>query len=100
MQALRYFFDEAVASLRRGARTAAISIVTIAVAFFVLGGFLVVTTNLERALTRWQDAAEFSVYLRDGATDAERQGIETALRGSPLVGAVEVVSKEEALRRF
>lgn len=100
MQALRYFFDEAVASLWRGARTATISIVTIAVAFFVLGGFLAVTTNLERVLARWQDAAEFSVYLRDGATEAERQEVQTALRGSPLVGAVELVSKEEALRRF
>ncbi len=100
MRALRYFFDEAVASLWRGARTAAISILTIAAAFFVLGGFLVLTTNLERALSRWQDAAEFSVYLRDGATDVDRASIEKALRASPFVSAVDVVSKDEAMRRF
>ena len=68
MRALRYFFDEAVASLRRGLKTAAIAAATIAVAFIVLGGFLMLTTNLEHLFMRWQDAAEFSVYLADTAT--------------------------------
>ncbi|MCM3881909.1 MAG: ABC transporter permease [Vicinamibacterales bacterium] len=100
MRALRYFLDEAVASLWRGAKTTLIAIVTIAVAFFVLGGFLMITTNLERLLSRWQEAAEFSVYLRDEAAAEQRTGIETVLRGSHLVRALEVISKEEALKRF
>jgi len=100
MRALRYFFDEALASLGRGARTALIAIATIAVAFVVLGGFLILTTNMERVFTRWQDAAEFSVYFADTATAKERTDTQTTLRESPLVEAVEIVSKEEALRRF
>jgi cell division transport system permease protein len=100
MRALRYFFDEAFASLWRGATTALIAVSTIAAAFFVLGVFLVVTANLERLLARWQDAAEFSVYLRDGATDAERKALESVMRDSHLVRALELISKDEALRRF
>jgi cell division transport system permease protein len=38
------------------------------------------------------------VYLRDGWTPAERADIEKLLRDSRLVRAVELVSKEEALR--
>ena len=73
MRALKYFFDEAVASLWRGFKTALIATATITVAFVVLGGFLILTSNMERVFTRWQDAAEFSVYLSDAATpDAAR----------------------------
>jgi len=100
MRALRYFFDEAAGSLWRGYKTAFIAIATIAVAFFVLGGFLLVTTNLERLFARWQEAAEFSVYLRDDATAEQRSGMERVLRDSRLVKAIETISKDEALRRF
>jgi cell division transport system permease protein len=100
MRALRYFSDEAIASLMRGFKTALIATATIAVAFLVLGGFLVLTTNMERVFARWQDAAEFSVYLHDGATAEQRAAIEKTVRESPVVAAVEMVSKDEALRRF
>lgn len=100
MRALRYLLDEALASLVRGYRTGLIAIATIASALFVLGGFLVATSNMERLLARWQDAAEFSVYLRDDLTGAQRGAIETELRESRLVRATEAVSKEEALKRF
>jgi cell division transport system permease protein len=100
MRALKYFFDEALASLMRGLKTAAIATATIAVAFIVLGAFLILTSNLERLFARWQNAAEFSVYLADTVTADERSAVEKALRESAVVGAAEPVSKEEALRRF
>jgi cell division transport system permease protein len=100
MRALKYFVDEASASLWRGFKTALIATATITVAFVVLGGFLILTSNMERVFTRWQDAAEFSVYLSDRATTDQRAVIEKTLGESAVVGAIEAVSKEEALRRF
>jgi cell division transport system permease protein len=100
MRALTYFFEEALSSLWRGAKTAFIAIATITAAFTVLGGFLVVTANLERLVARWQEAAEFSVYLNDASTPAERTAVERALRDSGLVRALDTISKDEALRRF
>lgn len=100
MRALKYFFDEAVASLWRGFKTALTSTATIAVAFVVLGGFLILTSNMEQVFTRWQDAAEFSVYLSDTVSPAQRDAIEQSLSQSAVVAAVELVSKEDALRRF
>jgi cell division transport system permease protein len=100
MRALKYFFDEAAVSLSRGFKTALLATATIAVAFAVLGGFLILTGNMERVFTRWQDAAEFSVYLSDTATRDERAAVEQALRASPVVSAVEAVSKADALKRF
>lgn len=100
VQALKYFFDEATASLLRGVRTALMATATITVAFIVLGGFLILTSNMERMFTGWRDAAEFSVYLSDAATADQRTAIEKTLNDSTVVAVVETVSKEDALRRF
>jgi cell division transport system permease protein len=102
MRALRYAFDEAVASLWRGRQSGALSTATIAVALFVLGAFLIVTSNLERLGGEWSSSADMSVYLTDSVTAADRTAIERALdeaAGDAVAGRV-YVSKAEALLRF
>ena len=79
MRALRYAFDEAVASLWRGRQSGAFSTATIALALFVLGAFLIATSNLERLGGEWSSSADMSVYLSDGVTAADRAAIERAL---------------------
>jgi cell division transport system permease protein len=99
-RALRYAFDEAVASLWRGRQSGILSTATIAVALFVLGAFLIVTTNLDRLSAEWGRSAEISVYLNDAATPADRGDIERLLTPGGVVDSFEFVSKDEALRRF
>jgi cell division transport system permease protein len=100
MRAFRYAFDEAMASLWRGRGSGAFSTATIALALFVLGAFLIVTSNLERLGTEWSSAADMSVYLNDGVTAAERTAIEGALDAGGVVLARPYVSKADALARF
>lgn len=100
MTVVGYAFEEAWVSLRRSGRSALVSIGTIAIAFLTLGGFLLVSVNVQRALDRWMDAAEMSVYMLDTASDGERGALEQFLRAHAAVSAVEYVSKEQALERF
>jgi cell division transport system permease protein len=100
MRALRYAFEEAFASLWRGRQAGLLSTLTIALALFVLGGFLVVTANLERLGAEWSNAAELSVYLKDDVTSADRRAVEAAVATGDLVSAHEYVSKADALARF
>ena len=100
MRALRYAFHEAVASLWRGRQSGLLSTGTIALALFVLGGFLIATANLERLGAEWSSAAEMSVYLEDQITDEERSAVERALAPSELVASRDYVSREAALSRF
>ena len=100
MRALQYAFDEAIASLWRGRTSGLLSTATIAVALFVLGAFLVVTTNLQRLGEEWSRSAEMSVYLADGATAENRAEVEKILAPGPLVQGFTFVSKGEALERF
>jgi cell division transport system permease protein len=95
-----YALDEAVASLRRSGRSALVSIGTIAIAFITLGGFLLLSVNIQDVLDRWLAAAEISVYLHDTAPDSDRVAIEQFLRARPEVAEVEYVSKDQALQRF
>src|SRR5262245_34405555 len=98
--ALSYAFDEAIASLWRGRRSGFLSMSTIGLALFVLGGFLLTTANLQRLGDEWSRSAEMSVYLNDNATDAQRSAIEGLLAPGPLIVGAEYVSKAEALDRF
>lgn len=100
MTVIGYAFEEAVASLRRAGRSALASIGTIAIAFVTLGGFLLVSVNVQGLLDRWLEAAEISVYLQETATDAERAAIQALLEARPEVAGVEYVSRERALERF
>jgi cell division transport system permease protein len=100
MRAWRYAFEEAFASLWRGRQAGLLSTLTIALALFVLGGFLAVTANLERLGAEWSNAAELSVYLKDDITPDQRRSLEAVLAPSDLVAAHEYVSKPDALARF
>ncbi len=100
MRALQYALEEAFQSLWRGRQAGLLSTLTIALALFVLGGFLAVTANLERLGAEWSNSAELSIYLKDDITADERRALETALVPGDLVAAHEYVSKPEALARF
>ena len=100
MAVVRYAFDEAWASVRRSGKSALISIGTITIAFLTLGGFLLISVNVQRALDRWLEAAELSVYLDDDITDDTRSALESYLESQSAVLAVEFVSKTHALERF
>ena len=100
MNAVAYAFQEALVSLRRSGRSAAMSIGTIAVAFVTLGGFLLVSANLQSVVERWASAAEMSVYLREDIADETRQQFLDELGNHAAVMGVEYVSKQQALERF
>src|SRR5439155_4779721 len=100
MRALRYSVEEAVASLWRGRQAGLLSTATIALALFVLGGFLLITANLERLGAEWSSAAELSVYLKDDVKPEERRAIEALLQPGGIVVGREYVSKADALVRF
>jgi cell division transport system permease protein len=100
LRALRYAFDEAFVSLWRGRQAGLLSTATIAIALFVLGGFLLFTSNVSRLGDAWSQAAEMSVYLTDEASGEERAAVERLLAPGDVVASYEFVSKADALTRF
>jgi len=97
---LKYFITEAAVSLWRGRHSSLLSILTITIAIFMLGLFLLLSQHVDRMVAEWGRAAEFSVYLRDDATVMEHEAIEAVLRADPAIAGIERVSKDAALARF
>ncbi|HEX6161979.1 MAG TPA: ABC transporter permease [Vicinamibacterales bacterium] len=100
MSVVGYSFAEAWISLLRSGRSALVSISTIAIAFATLGGFLLISVNVQGVLDQWLRAAEMSVYLHDNVSEADRAALEAFLRSQPAVAEVEYVSSARALERF
>jgi cell division transport system permease protein len=100
MRAFRYSLDEALTSLWRGRSSGLLSTGTIAVALFVLGAFLLLTSNLERAADELSRSAEMSIYLSDDATPADQRAIESMLAPGSVVAGFQYVSKADAVNRF
>ena len=100
MRAIDYSLREAWASLWRRRGSSAFAVVAIALAMTVLGTLLLVSWNVQRLLTQWTAAAEFSVYLRDDATSEQRSAIEAQIDQSGVAAGREYVAKADALTRF
>jgi len=100
MRALDYALREAWASFRRGGRSTAFAVVAITLAALVLGSLLLITWNVDRLISRWTDATEFSVFLRDDATSEQRGALEALIDESGVSAGREYVSKAQALTRF
>lgn len=100
MSAIGYAFREALVTLRRSGRSAAMSIGTIAIAFVTLGGFLFLSANLQSVIERWAAAAEMSVYVEAALNDSAREALSAELGAHPAVASVEYVSAPQALERF
>lgn len=100
MNALRFSFREGLSSLWRRRTSSLLAMTAIALAALVLASLLLITSNLERVLSGWSTAAEFSVYLTDTASSDQRGAVEAAVDASGIAERREYVSKVDALARF
>src|SRR6185369_13525754 len=87
---ITYFLKEAVRRTWTSKRTSFVAIAMIAISLFVLGCFLLLSENLQRAVERWQGHSRVTVYLNSEITPDEQRGVDAFLASH----------KELALARF
>jgi cell division transport system permease protein len=92
------------ARARRGVREDVklyfVAVSSLTVAFLCLATALLGVANLAALAERWGRTHHMSVYLRDGAAEADVTRLSDALRLSPGVERVEYTSSERARERF
>jgi len=100
LQALRYFFREALVNLARGWKVGLLAILTISVSLLVGGAFLLVSRNLLASVERWRGGMRVVIYLQPStpADDLRRLAAEAAR--APWAAGVETVTAPAARRRF
>ena len=90
----------AVLGLRASPVTSLVAVATIGVTLLLVGAFALLVANMERLLDRFGDDLRVSAYLADDLPDAQAEALRARVGEAPGVAAVELVTKEEALRRF
>jgi len=97
---ITYFFKEALRRSWTSKRTSLVAVAMIAISLFVLGSFLLLSENLQRAVERWQGHSRVTVYLNPEVTPAEQRAIDAFLGARAELAARRFVNKQEALQRF
>ena len=95
-----YFFREAVRRIWVSKRSSFIAVAMIAMSLMIVGAFLLVAENLERAVAQAQGRSRVSVFLDPGASPETIDAVGAALGGSEHFAARRLVSKDEAVARF
>ncbi len=83
---LKYFFKEALKSMKRNGLMTLASISTVALSLFMLGVFLCGVINLNNMASSLENQVQLSIYLKDGLTTATTfQGVESTHYGQDIV---------------
>ena len=82
---------------RASARTAVVTMITIAIALLMVGAFALLIRNMQHVLLRFGEELRVTAYLEDSADINELRQLAATVEG---VEQVRVISKEEALIRF
>lgn len=87
-------------NIRTNKEICLVSVVTIAIAFSILGVFLLIFVNLNSLLATWNQQVQLVVYLQDNISKKERDALDKLIRENPEVEAAEFTSKETAWSKF
>jgi len=94
---LGFLIGEAVRDLRRAGRVAVSAVVLITLSLAALGGFWLLSLNLERAVARWRERVRVIVYLKREPAPSEAKALVERVREVPGVAGVLYISKTDAL---
>lgn len=97
---LRHTVTDAFTNLGRAGWGGLASVCTIAVAFLIVGIFLLLTQNLGAALAQWRDQYQVTVFLDDGITADQLALLKKRIANERAVRGVAFISKAEALQAF
>ncbi|OGK79001.1 MAG: hypothetical protein A2X52_06870 [Candidatus Rokubacteria bacterium GWC2_70_16] len=94
---LAFLVGEAVRDLRRAGRVGLSAVVLITLSLAALGGFWLVSLNLERAVTQWRERLRVVAYLREEPRSEAVAELIRKVQAVPGVQRVRYVSRSEAL---
>jgi cell division transport system permease protein len=95
---LAFLIGEALRDLRRAGRVAVSAIVLITLSLAALGGFWLLSSNLDRAVARWRERVRIIVYLKREPAAGEVPALVERVQSVPGVASVLYIGKAEALR--
>ncbi|TKJ32700.1 hypothetical protein CEE39_05070 [bacterium (candidate division B38) B3_B38] len=100
LRAIRYFLREGWSSLWHNKGANLLSIAIIIVSLYVLGVFLVLSTNFNHIIERWSEDVQVNIFLDENLSEPALLYLQERLSILPEIGEFIYISKQEALQRF
>ena len=95
-----YFLRESFTNFQRNWVMSLGAVITIYLSLLLVGVFVVSGMFVDEIVRSVEEKVQITVFLKDGAAEADLTALQQAIVSDPLVSKVTYVSKEEALRRF
>jgi cell division transport system permease protein len=90
----------ALANLRQNWVISSITISIISVCLFLVGSYLLLSYNLQGAVSTWKTEVRINVYLRDGFPEEDLLTLQDRISFLSEVHSVAFISQEQALEEF
>ena len=97
---IKYYFKEALKSMKRNGLMTLASISTVALSLFMLGVFLCGVINLNNMASSLENQVQLSIYLKDGLTTDQIMAVGKQIKAIPNLKHLEFVNKEQAMKEF
>jgi cell division transport system permease protein len=97
---LGFFLREAFRALSRSAAPSLAAMLTILITALVLGVFIPVVQATTGTANEVRSRVVVDVYVKDGATDAQKEELHQRILGLPNVRSVQYISKDQALAQM
>ncbi|MGB9736528.1 MAG: cell division protein FtsX [bacterium] len=100
MERIVYFISTTLRGMRSNLYLNAVTVITIAFAFFILNIFLIIYSNVNTAIGEWRGKIRIIAYLNNDVKDSDVPAIEHLIKSNSGVKNVKYVSKQQALIQF
>jgi cell division transport system permease protein len=97
---LNYYWREALSGLGRAKLMTVLSVSSITAALFILGSFLLVTFNFQRAIEQVKGKFEIQAFIYDNTSASQTLLIGSLIRDITGIQTTEYISQTDALKQF
>lgn len=97
---LFFILKEGIANLKRARTAALVSVLSIALALFLIEMFYVAGFNLRDVFKRFYKQLEVEAFLEPGINEKEVAGLKDKITRDQRIQYIRFISKEEALKEF
>jgi cell division transport system permease protein len=97
---INFFLKEALESLRRNWVMTVASVLTVFISMAIFGLVVVARYNLDRGTASLKNRVMIEIFIKNDATPAQQDALETKIKGMSEVKSYEYVSKDQALAEF
>jgi len=96
---IKYYFIDALKSLKRNRTVSMASVATVAATLFILGVFLLIVFNVNAGVEELGSKLQVKIYLKDDLTISDKSAIEKALNNVQGVSEIKFEDKSDALEK-